>query len=302
MDSIPSPVYVNWTDQNRIDTEADGVYPTCSRDPVPLPLTDFRSIDQGNCTPRYLRLSTYILPHTDDLASASHLPLGLIAQPFAKPRAGEQPVPLSDFSESSGPPRCDHCRAYINAWCAFTEGGQKFTCNLCNGATDVPPEYYCHLDMHGRRLDQATRPELCCGSVDFAVPAEYWVQPTNEEVGHAAAEPKPSSTKHATTPALIPQALARKPEPMKYVFAIDVSWAAGRSGMLKEVIAGLKEVFYGHEEAEDGATGEESPSALPCRLPAGAKVAIITFDRTVHFYNLKASFAKQTSAIFDRRL
>lgn len=150
-DHIPSPVAVQEENQRLFNTEP---YMTCSRTSAPLATTDFIAIDQGqflvyspvsvnaltinaagNCNPRFLRMTTYNLPHTDDLAVASQLPLGLVVQPFAPLRAEEGTLPVIDFGEV-GPPRCDRCRAYINAWCVFIDGGQKFICNLCGGATD----------------------------------------------------------------------------------------------------------------------------------------------------------------------
>lgn len=293
---IPSPVYVNWLDQSRLDNDSPGgVYPTCSRDPVPLPLTDYRALDQGNCSPRFMRSSTYILPTTDDLAQSSHLPLGLIVQPFADIAPGEQPVPIADFSNMGGPPRCGDCRAYINPWCMFFEGGAKFKCNLCGSADNpVPPEYYCHLDpVSGRRLDLAERPELSCGSVDFIVPEEYWVQPTPSEVTAATegiALSKSMTVNDQRQKAA--ESLTRPPEPLKIVFAIDVSWTAGRSGMLTEVLEGIRDVLYGSEEENEAAhEASQDPDGHPVpprlKVPAGAKIAILTYDRTVHFYNLK---------------
>lgn len=79
-------------------------------------------------------MTTYNLPHTDDLAVASHLPLGLVVQPFAPLRSDEHPIPVIDYGDV-GPPRCERCRGYINAWCIFIEGGQKFICNLCGSST-----------------------------------------------------------------------------------------------------------------------------------------------------------------------
>lgn len=79
-------------------------------------------------------MTTYNLPTSDDLALASQLPLGLIVQPFAALRPEEGSIPVVDFGES-GPPRCERCRGYINPWCTFVEGGQKYICNLCGAST-----------------------------------------------------------------------------------------------------------------------------------------------------------------------
>jgi protein transport protein SEC24 len=224
-------------------------------------------------------MTTYNLPHSDDLALASQLPLGLVVQPFALLRDEEGSVPVVDAGDV-GPARCQRCRGYINAWCVFIEGGQKFICNLCGASTEgelgvsalqwklnadshfstVTPEYFSHLDMSQRRMDLDQRPELQFGSVDFVVGKEYWVQDN------------PTS----------PGASPREPTPLHYIFAIDVSWTSVRCGLIKEVVKGLRELLYPTEEevAEGRSTG----------LPAEAKIAIMTFDRTVQFFNLKVSF------------
>lgn len=121
-------------DQQVYDAEA---YLTCGRGTVPLSTTQFTAIDQGSSTPRFMRLTTYNLPATDDLANLSHLPMGLVLQPFAEPLTenGEDPVYTVDFSQTA-PPRCNRCRGYINPWCMFIEAGQKFVCNLCGSATE----------------------------------------------------------------------------------------------------------------------------------------------------------------------
>lgn len=299
---IPSPVYVNWLDQRRLDSETDRrIYPTCSRDAVPLTSSDYLAFDQGNCSPRYMRASTYILPTTDDLAQSSHIPLGFVVQPFAPATPGEHSVPVADFTQIGGPPRCNDCRAYINPWCVFRDGGNRFECNLCGSLDNiVPQEYFSHLDPQtGRRLDVQERPELSCGSVDFVVPKEYWVQPNVSEAS-AAAELLSAST--SAPPRRNQQATAtqeeqesspnRPPEPINIIFAIDVSWTAGRSGMLHEVLEGIREVLYGAEQQEEEAKSHTGthPTPPPIQVPLGAKIAIITYDRTVHFYNLKVCF------------
>ncbi|GAA6001017.1 uncharacterized protein JCM10292_006332 [Rhodotorula paludigena] len=257
-DHIPSPVAVQNADQQMYQVEP---YMTCSRHPAPLATTDYVAIDQGNCNPRFIRMTTYNLPTTDDLAGAAQIPLGLVVQPFAALRPEEGPIPVVDFGEM-GPPRCDRCRGYINPWCVFVEGGQKFLCNLCGASTDVAPEYFSHLDMSQRRMDLDQRPELRSGSVDFVVNREYWVQDNPN----------------------VPGSQPRTPTPLHYVFAIDISWTSVRSGLVGEVVKHLKELLFPPKEGE-----EDEQGAFPPRtgLPAGAKVAIMTFDRTVQFYNLK---------------
>jgi len=38
----------------------------------------------GNCSPRFMRLTSYNIPSSEDLLNSSMLPLGLIIQPLAE--------------------------------------------------------------------------------------------------------------------------------------------------------------------------------------------------------------------------
>ncbi|GAA5924616.1 hypothetical protein JCM3775_005423 [Rhodotorula graminis] len=257
-DHIPSPVAVQDADQELYRVEP---YLTCSRTPAPLATTDYIAVDQGNCNPRFMRMTTYNLPATDDLATAAQIPLGLVVQPFAALRPEEGSIPVVDFGEM-GPPRCDRCRGYINPWCVFVEGGQKFVCNLCGGSSEVAPEYFSHLDMSQRRMDLDDRPELRSGSVDFVVNRDYWVQDNPN----------------------VPGSQPREPSALHYVFAIDVSWTSVRCGLVAEVCRHLRELLFpppADKEPDENGLIEKTG------LPEGAKVAIMTFDRTVNFFNLK---------------
>ncbi|EGG01243.1 uncharacterized protein MELLADRAFT_50176 [Melampsora larici-populina 98AG31] len=269
---IPSPVTVQEQDGLAYESEPfvtssaiarlaglSGLVPA----QVPLSLTDYVAVDDGNCSPRFIRATTYSIPHSDELANAAQLPIGLMIQPFAelKYEEGGQ-VPLVDFSQGpEGPPRCQDCRGYINPWVQFIEGGQKFICNLCGKTTEVSSSYFCNLDMSGRRMDCHQRAELCRGSVDFIVNKDYWVQSDSSDINL-----KP-----------------RKPEPMIHLFAIDVSWSSGKSGMLNQVTKGIKDILYPSDDINEGDEERFRNTLVP-----GSRVGIITFDRTVHFYNLKA--------------
>ncbi|KAI8615643.1 Sec23/Sec24 trunk domain-containing protein [Chytriomyces sp. MP71] len=234
---IPSPLIVHELDQANYDA---AVYSTGSRIVPPLAATRFKVADEGNCSPRFMRLTTYQVPTTDEILSTSMLPMGAIVQPLADLAPDEMPVPVVDFGEA-GPLRCRRCRAYINPWFNFTDGGRKMICNLCGCDTEVPPEYFCNLDMSGRRMDLASRPELLYGAVEFRASKEYSV---------------------------------RAAKPPSYVFAIDVSWNSVSFGMLRHAVEAIRGLIY---EGESGG------------LPRGSKVGIFTFDRNVHFYNLKST-------------
>ncbi|KAF9330640.1 COPII coat Sec23p-Sfb3p heterodimer component [Podila minutissima] len=196
---------------------------------------------EGNCNPRFLRMTTYQIPTSEELMEASCIPLGLVIQPLAELRADEAPIDTVDFGEA-GPTRCRRCKGYINPYMRFTCGGQRFVCNLCLFENDVEPSYFCNLDMNGHRLDLDQRPELRNGSIEFAVPKEYSSKP---------------------------------PLPAGYVFAIDVSWTAVQSGMLNEAVKAVKQAIWD----ENGAS----------RLAPGVQIGVMTYDKTVHFYNLSPS-------------
>jgi protein transport protein SEC24 len=88
------------------------------------------------------------VPSNAQLLETTALPMAVIVQPFAQLRYDEAPIPLvsswttgqSAFdrpinpAEDEGPPRCDKCRGSINPWARFTDGGQKWMCNLCNAS------------------------------------------------------------------------------------------------------------------------------------------------------------------------
>ncbi|SPO32353.1 related to Protein transport protein Sec24C [Ustilago trichophora] len=328
-DQIPSPVEMQDADQEFFDKEW---FATCGRGGMPLSTTSFAAVDQGNCSPKHLRLTTYSMPATDELATTSQLPLAVLLQPFAQLRPDEAPIPVATFGES-GPPRCKRCRAYINAWCVFVEGGQKWTCNLCGTATEVAADYFCNLDMSGRRVDFDQRPELSRGSIDFAVPKEYWavqstppasvllpVAPASTRTETAKLDPKTEANNdyEGTTLGLSGQGAqaaksatkaasealnglqigkgrttVRAPRPLTYFFAIDVSYSAVRSGALASSVEAIRETLYGPkassaDQGTNGAPDADASTGPGFGLVEGARVAILTFDRALHFYNLSA--------------
>ncbi|GAO48120.1 hypothetical protein G7K_2304-t1 [Saitoella complicata NRRL Y-17804] len=235
-DSLPSLPDEQAEDQAKFLAQP---YGTLERSAPPLASTDFAAVDQGNANPKFARLTMTNIPATDALLEGTHLPFGMVIQPMAALRHDEESVPV--LQPAGGPPRCRRCKAYINAFCSFVEGGSKWVCNMCSFPNDVASEYFAPVDFTGRRMDIDQRPELCKGSVEFVVGKEYY---------------------------------SREPGPLHYIFAIDVSESAVKKGIPELAADALRRTLYGGPEVEG------------TRLPAGAKVSIITFDRTLHFYNL----------------
>jgi len=141
----------------------------------PTSTTKYVSIDQGSAVPKFMRLSMYNVPASENLRNATKLPLGLTVRPFAPLEYNEEPVPEVDLTPIGGPPRCRRCRTYINPGMTFTHD-QKLICNMCKFPTPLPTEYECPLDASGRRIDLLQRPELHKGTVDFIVPQTYWLE------------------------------------------------------------------------------------------------------------------------------
>ena len=83
---------------------------------------------------------------------------GMRRPTLAEHPSGE-PIPVVNFG-GAGVVRCDSCRAYINPFVQFMEGGRSWKCNMCGKVNQVKKQYFCHLDGSGKRMDLADRPEL----------------------------------------------------------------------------------------------------------------------------------------------
>ncbi|KAH8888661.1 hypothetical protein GQ53DRAFT_749065 [Thozetella sp. PMI_491] len=263
-DAAPSPTFVSAAGQNKVspdDTPSvplsreavqqhylTNVYPTFERHVPPPATVSFVAFDQGNSSPKFARLTMNNIPAAAEGLKNTGLPLGLLLQPLASLQPGEQPVPVLDFGEV-GPPRCHRCRAYINPFMMFRSGGNKFVCNLCTYANDTPSEYFCATSPQGVRVDRDQRPELTRGTVEFVVPKEYW---TKEPVG------------------------------LRLLFLIDVTQESFNKGFLEAFCDGILGALYGSDESEEKDENGEAKR----RIPAGAQVGFVTFDKEVHFYNV----------------
>ncbi|KAA0192551.1 Protein transport protein Sec24C, partial [Fasciolopsis buskii] len=196
-------------------TQCSGPFYTSQRGVAPpLVTTDFSCRDEGNCNPRFIRSSLYAVPTTSDLLKTVGIPFSLTVSPFARQHPDDPRILVSDMGEQ-GPVRCARCRGYMSPFVSFIDGGRRFQCPLCNGLTDVPEHYFAHLDHTGRRTDAYHRPELCLGSYELLATAEYC---KNNEL----------------------------PKPPAFLFLLDVSQSAVRSGLVQLFCSSFVERILPH--------------------------------------------------------
>lgn len=227
------------------------VYPTLQQHVPPPAAVSFVAYDQSNASPKFTRLTMNSIPTTAEALQSTGLPLGLLLQPLAPLQAGELEIPVLDFGEV-GPPRCHRCRAYINPFMIFSNGGNKFACNMCHYANDVPPEYFSALTPAGARVDREQRPELVRGTVEFLVPKEYW---------------------------------SKEPVGLRWLFVIDVSQEAVTKGILEAFCQGVIHALYDEDDAET----EDESGEIKRRIPKASRVGFVTYDKDIHFYNMNVS-------------
>ncbi|ELK32425.1 Protein transport protein Sec24C [Myotis davidii] len=242
-DAIPSPVIED--DRNNRGSEP---FVTGVRGQVPpLVTTNFLVKDQGNASPRYIRCTSYNIPCTSDMAKQAQVPLAAVIKPLARLPPEEASPYLVNHGES-GPLRCNRCKAYMCPFMQFVEGGRRFQCCFCSCINDVPPQYFQHLDHTGKRVDAYDRPELSLGSYEFLATVDYCKN-------------------------------NKFPSPPAFIFMIDVSYNAIRSGLVRLLCEELKSLLD-FLPREGGA--EES----------AIRVGFVTYNKVLHFYNVKSSLAQ----------
>ena len=87
----------------------------------------------------------------------------------------DEPIPSVSFG-TNPIVRCAECRAYINPFVKFTNGGTVWVCNFCQTNNNVENYYYSPLN-NGYRNDFSERKELQYGSVDFIASSDYMNRP-----------------------------------------------------------------------------------------------------------------------------
>ena len=135
------------------------------------------------------------MPSTHSLLKKSKLPFALIIQPYATLHDSEDDVPVQHDQLIS---RCRRCRTYMNPFASFLDHSHRWRCNMCNLTNDVPQGFDWD-SVKQQAQDRWQRPELNYAVTEFVAPQEYMV---------------------------------RAPQPLIYLFLLDVSYAGVTSGLL----------------------------------------------------------------------
>lgn len=210
-DSMPSPIQVMEEDQLS-NTKNGGFFDTREKGaPPPLVTTKFVTRDFGNASPRFIRSTMYYVPSSEDMRKQTGVPFGLVLSPFAKVSSDEIEPPVTDFG-AAGPVRCIRCKAYMCSLMQFIDGGRRFQCVFCKATTEVPAEYFQHLDHNGKRIDHYQRPELCLGTYECVATKDYCRE-------------------------------GQLPKVPAVLFAIDVSYPMIKEGIVQLICSNMKEML-----------------------------------------------------------
>jgi protein transport protein SEC24 len=123
----------------------------------------------------FLYIDIYRIPRTQLAQKESGVPLGVSINYYGDPYFDDEPIPTITYG-TNPIVRCKDCRAYVNPFIRFTDGGTRWICNFCSSFNNVDNYFYSPL-TNGVRNDIQERKELQYGSVDFLASADYMNRP-----------------------------------------------------------------------------------------------------------------------------
>jgi protein transport protein SEC24 len=197
----------------------------------------------ANASSDVFRSTLNAVPNSSSLLKKSKLPFALVIRPYTSLHDSVRPVPeVNDMVIA----RCRRCRGYINPFIEFTEQGRRWRCNFCSLQNDVPAAFD-HSQQFGA-VNRYDRNELNHAVVEFIAPQEYMIRP---------------------------------PQPLIYVFVIDVSVASVKSGLLATVATTIL----------------ESLDRIPNK-DNRTRVAFIGVDSALHYFSIPQDSEPGEASIF----
>lgn len=180
--------------------------------PFEITMKEYESLKQFNCSSEFISPTTSVLPSNNNLLTNLSFPIGLSISPHTQSVSSLE-IPLVSYGDNNIP-RCTSiaCRAYINPFVKWIQGGEKWICNLCKTINNTDDFYYSEIDQFGKRADLYSRADLINGSYEFLANKTYWKK---EKI----------------------------PTEALFIFMIETSSSAISSGFLTSVIEGIKGVI-----------------------------------------------------------
>ena len=126
-------------------------------------LREYEKLKNFNSSESIMRLNVKTIPSNIEVFKESGITLGLTISPLAN----SSNIPIIKYKEDEEIPRCTSCKAYINPFFNWIEGGDKWICNLCKAKNITATYYYEPIDKTGQRKDIGSRPEIRVGSYEF---------------------------------------------------------------------------------------------------------------------------------------
>lgn len=198
----------------------------------------------ANTPPEFLRSTLNAIPSTHSLLKKSKLPLAIVVRPYTSLQDDVKPVKLVGDTVIA---RCRRCRTYINPFVTLTEQNRRWRCNLCSLQNDIPSAFDFNKDT-GVVQNRYERNELNYSVVEFVAPPEYMV---------------------------------RAPQPLSYVFVIDVSIGSVKSGLLATVATTILETL----------------DRIPNKSGT-TRIAIIGVDSALHYFNIPEDSEQGETSLF----
>jgi len=189
-------------------------YRNCSSEIPPCPTESFICEDDGNASPRHIRLTTHQIPFHSELSDKAGLIIGAVVQPFATIKEGE----IAPCVISYSPVRCPSCNAYVNPHTKWMKSCREFKCNFCFEINETPELV---ADFNDRQLRyqlirKEIKVELIHGLVEYIATKDYLKTNLNGEL----VQVRPG-----------------------ILFAIDVSYQSIHSGLLQSLTSTIRDIL-----------------------------------------------------------
>jgi len=189
-------------------------YKSCCSDVPPCPTESFICEDNGNASPRHIRMTTHCIPAQSELCERTGLIIGAVVQPFANTVEGEETPKIISYS----PVRCLTCNAYVNPHTKWLKRGKSFKCNFCYEMNDTPGFVtdYEGRDIPYQQMNIKETVESKYGLVDYIATKDYLKTDINDE----PVKVRPS-----------------------IIFALDVSNQSLHSGLLQSLVLAIRDIL-----------------------------------------------------------